>query len=330
MRINESGILISKTKSQIIMKIKSIIYWIILFMCGCASCENSFDDFLDNAYSKYSKIRNEGLYFEVEQYEYTFDKKDAAEFLQKLKALPLFAENNGGLKKLLTDYDYRSKYTVFTDISIDMLSYNYKTTGLCKRTKFDKGEKITYQNSTTFSAIDGTLPSYYPEDNLLLITYLEKEAIPYYETPFIKMYLLNPYIYEKPLIELTHSSIKYVGDKIITKKCVKACTESTFEMKGDFPIRIEMLGFINKNTTEENKRVEVYYRGYKPFATKSVSEIYFPSISIEADKPKGDIQEIRIAHIKIMKPKPLKKSDLEIKVDKNTKIKYYPCKKNSQ
>ena len=263
-------------------------------MCGCASCENSFDDFLDNAYSKYSKIRNEGLYFEVEQYEYTFDKKDAAEFLQKLKALPLFAENNGGLKKLLTDYDYRSKYTVFTDISIDMLSYNYKTTGLCKRTKFDKGEKITYQNSTTFSAIDGTLPSYYPEDNLLLITYLDKEAIPYYETPFIKMYLLNPYIY------------------------------------GDFPIRIEMLGFINKNTTEENKRVEVYYRGYKPFATKSVSEIYFPSISIEADKPKGDIQEIRIAHIKIMKPKPLKKSDLEIKVDKNTKIKYYPCKKNSQ
>ena len=63
MGINESGILISKIKPQIIMKIKSIIYWIILFMCGCASCENSFDDFLDNAYSKYSKIRNEGLYF---------------------------------------------------------------------------------------------------------------------------------------------------------------------------------------------------------------------------------------------------------------------------
>lgn len=50
--------------------------------------------------------------------------------------------------------------------------------------------------------------------------------------------------------------------------------------------------------------------GYKPFATQSVSGIYFPNISIEADKPKVDILEIRIARIKIIKPKPLKKERL--------------------
>lgn len=306
------------------MKTKLILYCIALFTYSCISHANSFIENRQGAISSYLKIRDVGIFATVEIFEYSFDKKVTAEFLEKLEELPLYADNEEKTKQILTDYWDRSKHANFSRINIDILGSDYKVTCLYAEHKSENGKKIISDKNITFSGIGQLISKYDTETKKLLLSTIPAEAAPYKEIPFIKMYMLSPYILvEPPSLKLNHDSIKIQNNNIITLKCLKnACTERIYTAKQNFPIVLKMRLFKKNFESKEKNISEIFYKCYKPFENKLFSQIYFPSIIVESPSIEGDVRQITVAYIKAMREKHIKESDLEIDIDKDAKI--YP------
>lgn len=285
-------------------------------------CANSFITDLKTAVSGYSTIRNNGLSIIVELSEYHLDKDIAEEFAKKLKNLPLFADGNIDIEKFLLNYRNRAKHANFSRLNINFLASNYKATCFYSESQSLNKEKIISNNHLVFSSIGELVSSYDSNSKQLVISTVPKDSVPYGEIPFIRMFLLNPYLIVNPNIQLTSSSIKIMDNRIITVNCLKLCTERIYEMMENFPILMKMRVFRRDNEAKEENCLSLHYREYKLLKNKIASGIYYPSVLVEYTPTIENIQQIKVAYIKTVISQPIKENDLEIKIDKDTKI--YP------
>lgn len=303
------------------MKIKLVIGYIMLLSHSILYA-NSFVTDLKNAFSSYSTIRNNGISIMLELSEYSLGKEDAEKFTQKLENLPLFADDNAGLEKILLDYRNRTEHVNFSRISVKFLASNYKAICLHSESKSLNKEKIVSDIPLTFSAIGELISAYDSHSKKLVISTVPEDSVPYSEIPFVRMFLLNPYLIANPPLQFTSSSIKILNNRITTVNCLKLCTERMYEMKENFPILLRMRVFSKNNEAKEENRLLLHYRGYKLLENKFVPGIYYPSILIESTPSVESIQQIKVVRIKTITSQTIKEDDLEIKIDKDTKI--YP------
>ena len=303
------------------MKSKLVVGYIMLLSHSILYA-NSFVADLKNAFSSYSTIRNNGISIVVELSEYSLVKEDAEKFAKKLENLPLYADDNIELEKILLDYKNRTEHVNFSRISVTILASNYKAICLHSESKSSNKEKIVSDSRLTFSAIGELISAYDSQSKKLVISTVPKDSVPYGEIPFIRMFLLNPYLIANPPLRLTSSSIKILNNRITTVNCLKLCTERMYEMRGNFPILLKTRVFSKNNENKEENRLFLHYRGYKLLENKFVQGVYYPSILIEFTPSVENIQQIKVAYIKTIASQAIKEDDLEIKIDRDAKI--YP------
>ena len=144
----------------------------------------------------YYNAKQIGIAMRVEKFEYTLPKAEADALLGFVKSEPLVCKRNDGkltqLRQKLGEIEASCKNGVVSLIDFSMRGNNQKSV-LLQETVINNNVKTQNNGKDAVSVVDSILSVYDAKTKTLSLAALSEDAAIYFESPFIHMYLLNPF-----------------------------------------------------------------------------------------------------------------------------------------
>lgn len=185
----------------------------------------------------YYNAKQIGIAMRVEKFEYTLPKAEADALLGFVKSEPLVCKRNDGkltqLRQKLGEIEASCKNGVVSLIDFSMRGNNQKSV-LLSETVIKNNVKTQNNGKDAVSVVDSILSVYDAKTKTLSLAALSEDAAIYFESPFIHMYLLNPFFrYITPAKILPQSvSIEKTKDGFNLLRCFDACARAMFSVDG--------------------------------------------------------------------------------------------------